>query len=1086
MSDPTPPSDSRLIDCPDRAPDWATATTDVQKIIIGKPNGDEPLELGALPADLVERFPHLTHLYLWNCAGMTELPQLPKVLQCLDVRGAKDFKKLGNLPTALRTLVLEDCPQLGALPVPQIPGASPYELQDVSLKGCAALPEGDVHALLRLSPQLRRFDASKSPRLTKIRRWPALLERIDLNGCAGLVELSAPWPVGLRRLGLRAATALRSLVALPEVMDFLDLAETTSLTAFPELGGSRPRTVYLHGSAVPLAAEVFGENADSNVAPDLLPFLEAARKGTVADNEVKVILLGNGRCGKTSLARRLIKGAFDRHESSTHGVQLWTMDLPFVPLESDEGETAPLNIWDFAGQNLYHSTHRLFLERKAVFILCGTLHPRGSDPATDAEEEALLEEEEKVDRSLRYWWSQVQSLPPAPGMTGPPPVLLVRTKVDRDGENTSRGADAYWSREGIDEAGLPSIDVSAESGKGVDQLREALARAVATVLGDDARRLVPDSVAAVKNAIRVLKRENEKELAQAKEEKRQPNPPHPVLGYHTVIDHEDNARKPTPSLAALAREHCPAYPIDSLLRLLHRSGFVYHPIDQLPETIILDQRWAIDAIYALTQRGGRMRDRLLRSGGKVTATEMANMAWSPPAAWRESGTHVYTEAEQRLFLRFMLECGMCFELLNAEWANAGESVYGVPGYFRRRDDMIYDLPDLDDGPADSWQHIVVPNCGEWETQAVVSWLGTHWGRSAMLWRWGGKVKSARSSAWCRVDWRQHSEDDYAGDLGIWFSGEQDALFLIETLEGLLEAIGRESSDDALAKWGVDPAWLRKGRRWEDRGGPDRLVRRGRSRDQKVQLDDADTKAMMEGEIELVARKSTQPTKAQAVGVRVCFSYANGDDQQPLLGEVPIAVAKELNHRDDLEVFCYQVETEEERKISDLSKFMDLLATGDLVLVFWSARYFRSWACMTEMMHIYREILKKSTFEQQLLVWGYDGARLDETLGSACHHSVIECYWREKLNERDIGFQNLYPKDSQRCRNAKEMESAHDWYKFVSKEAEFNEFLHCLGGFRLMRSLDVPATKFQSATQTKVVLAQVGEYLEELVGGGSST
>jgi internalin A len=39
-------------------------------------------------------------------------------------------------------------------------------------------------------------------------------------------------------------------------------------------------------------------------------------------NEAKVLLVGEAKVGKTSLARRLIEGRFDRNESMTEGINI--------------------------------------------------------------------------------------------------------------------------------------------------------------------------------------------------------------------------------------------------------------------------------------------------------------------------------------------------------------------------------------------------------------------------------------------------------------------------------------------------------------------------------------------------------------------------------------------------------------------------------------------------------------------------------------------------------------------------------------------------------------------------------------------
>ena len=1079
MSAPSSLSDPRLIDCPTQAPDWAAATAGVQKIIVGELGEDNSLQLGALPADLANRFPQLTHLHLWNCAGVKELPRLPDGMQVLDVRGGAGLRRLANLPASLRVLVLDECAGLTRLPVPLRPGAASFALEELSLKGDTALESGDVLALLRLSPGLRLFDASGLARLNRIPGWPGRLERIELNGCTGIDLLEAVWPAALRRLGLRGATGVRTLARLPEALDYLDLANTAALQAMPDFAG-RPRTLFLHGSGVPLAPELFGENANANVAGDVMPWLEAARAGEVADNEVKVILLGNGRCGKTSLARRLVDENFDARERSTHGVQLWRTRMSFWPEGGGEAETAILNVWDFAGQDLYHSTHRLFLQSKAVFVLCGSGHGWGADEAGDRREARSLTEEDQVKHAMSYWWSQLTSLPPAPGMTAGPPVILVRTKLDRDGEAGAPPAARYWQELDIDVTETTDqIDVSARNGHGLDKLKDALAGAAARVLGNHTRRAIPRSVANLKAKLTELKTTNETEWRKARIEKRPAHPPQPTLRYRAddVGAGAPGGTDDPGSFFALAHRYCPGYPVDRLIHWLHQTGFLYHPAEHLSEVVILDQRWALDAIYVLTRRGERLHELMRLTGGRVTAREMAEHGWEEAARAPGSAWPRFSAEEQQLFLRFMLSCGMCFKLLDAEHAASGETVYAVPGYFRLRQYQVLAMPDLDSAPPGVWQQLTFDACGEGDVQALVAWLGRHWGRSASLWRWGGQVKSARSDAWCRIDWIADRERGYVGNVKVWFFGAEDAGFMFEAVEGLLREIKREHGEAALGKLGLEP------RRWRDEeGGPEMAMGRSskaggpRHRGAKSVFSPDDPTAAEHG---LIA--SGIPTADQAVDagqVRVCFSYASGDATHPRLGDVPVAVAKQLRERGDAKVFCYQVKTEEERNIADLAEFMAALAKGDLVLLFWSARYFRSWVCMTEMMHIYRAMPAAGAIDRQLRVWGFDGARVDETSGSVCHHSAIECFWRQLLNEREERFRESYGGDVQRMRSASRAETMHEWFEFVGDESGFNAFLRRLVGFRFMQPLDVAATDGQIAEQTRTVIEDVEAWMAE--------
>ncbi|OHD05988.1 MAG: hypothetical protein A2Z98_10570 [Spirochaetes bacterium GWB1_27_13] len=80
-------------------------------------------------------------------------------------------------------------------------------------------------------------------------------------------------------------------------------------------------------------------------------------------NEVKVLLVGDGGAGKTSVINRLIYDKYNPEENKTDGIKIdkWTINI--------NNENTRLNVWDFGGQEMYHSTHQFFLTKRSVYIL---------------------------------------------------------------------------------------------------------------------------------------------------------------------------------------------------------------------------------------------------------------------------------------------------------------------------------------------------------------------------------------------------------------------------------------------------------------------------------------------------------------------------------------------------------------------------------------------------------------------------------------------------------------------------------------------------------------------------------------------
>ena len=95
-------------------------------------------------------------------------------------------------------------------------------------------------------------------------------------------------------------------------------------------------------------------------------------------NEVKLILVGRGRVGKTCLIKRLIHNSFNELEPETPGIEIQPWDIIL-----DEDETVHLHVWDFGGQEILHATHQFFLTERTIYLL--VLSGREGNATEDAE-----------------------------------------------------------------------------------------------------------------------------------------------------------------------------------------------------------------------------------------------------------------------------------------------------------------------------------------------------------------------------------------------------------------------------------------------------------------------------------------------------------------------------------------------------------------------------------------------------------------------------------------------------------------------------------------------------------------------------
>jgi internalin A len=104
----------------------------------------------------------------------------------------------------------------------------------------------------------------------------------------------------------------------------------------------------------------------------------------------KLLIVGNGEVGKTTLMKKLLDNNFKVEvgkEPTTHGIKInpWEMNCYFDTDIGLELEKVKLHFWDFGGQEIYHATHQFFLTKRSLYLLVW---------------EARKEEES---RSFDYW-----------------------------------------------------------------------------------------------------------------------------------------------------------------------------------------------------------------------------------------------------------------------------------------------------------------------------------------------------------------------------------------------------------------------------------------------------------------------------------------------------------------------------------------------------------------------------------------------------------------------------------------------------------------------------------------------------------
>ena len=95
-------------------------------------------------------------------------------------------------------------------------------------------------------------------------------------------------------------------------------------------------------------------------------FAERAAGGVDHLYEAKMLILGEGRAGKTSLLTRLYRPGepLPKESDTTRGIHISRHDFKLA-----DGHTFRLNVWDFGGQQIYQATHQFFLTHRSLYVL---------------------------------------------------------------------------------------------------------------------------------------------------------------------------------------------------------------------------------------------------------------------------------------------------------------------------------------------------------------------------------------------------------------------------------------------------------------------------------------------------------------------------------------------------------------------------------------------------------------------------------------------------------------------------------------------------------------------------------------------
>ncbi|MCI0736947.1 MAG: hypothetical protein L0Y50_11885, partial [Beijerinckiaceae bacterium] len=508
------------------------------------------------------------------------------------------------------------------------------------------------------------------------------------------------------------------------------------LTFVPEGFWLKPslKTLVLYITRIPgIPAEVLSKSLIENCLDTLRAHLSDLDEGREAVSDIKLMVLGNGRIGKTQICMRLRGEDYDESVESTHGIVVTS-----APLPGSKDNRKRLQIWDFGGQDIYHGTHALFLRTRAVFPLVWIKEAETRKEYTHG---GILFR----NQPLAYWLDYVRHFG---GIDSP--VLVVQTRCDRPEDEILSPPVPDTSLH--DFPFKKVLHYSAKFDRGRGALDDALNQAAAWLRDRQGTAEIGAGRWRVKQRLEQMRDED----AARPREKRQ---------WRTITQEH---------FLQLCEEAGGVSSPGQLLAYLHNTGAVFYRQGLFDDQIILDQSWALESIYAIFHREKCVK-KLQRQKGRFTRSGLADWLWDAAG---------HSVEEQELFLSMMQSCGICFELRPAQPDKKIETEYIAPDFLPEKSEVLQDLalkwdPDLPIESAEFDYALLHPGL----MRAIISKVGSEAGLNADYWRGGVFAYEARTGSRALIEEKQL--EGRQGRIKVSTQRGQAAL-LLERLTALVE------------------------------------------------------------------------------------------------------------------------------------------------------------------------------------------------------------------------------------------------------------------------------------------------------------
>ncbi len=363
----------------------------------------------------------------------------------------------------------------------------------------------------------------------------------------------------------------------PQVSDLSPLRELTSLSSLDitdtKVSDLSPlehlliegqlQELYVSGES--LRAQPPELALSDNPAEAFRSYFMDLRAGSRRNTDLKLVLIGNGHVGKTTLKRHIVTGELPQEgaKERTHGI-----DATVLPWRVD-GEDFRVTVWDLAGQEIYHTMHRFLLHPRALFLLLWAEETDETDP--------------QELHPVSYWLELVRQLGEG-GVT-----ILVKNQIDRSNRFGTRPPELTGAEIPV----AAEVAVSATNGTGISALRETVSEQIQRSR-DRWGYLLPSSWLAVRDDVERLRSSGHRDI--------------PFAQFEQLCTAHGTQQSRV------------------LAEYLNESGFLFYHAGFFGDRLVLDQNWLLEKIYAVFDPRQRVRDRVVHAGGEITS-EDADWVW---------------------------------------------------------------------------------------------------------------------------------------------------------------------------------------------------------------------------------------------------------------------------------------------------------------------------------------------------------------------------------------------------------------------------------------------------------------------------